>query len=107
MTGKSSDEEPAQQDFGIIPNKIYRKSHPETQGILGLSPTGIDEAILNKELPPPVPLTAYGKAVGWYGFTLIQVIKDRLTKAEARAAAPPHREQSRRKSNKRKYRGRP
>ena len=71
-------------EFGIEPNKIYRKTHPETRKILGLKPTAIDDAIADGTLPEPWPLTSHGKATGWLGEQLIEVQRNRLAAAEQR-----------------------
>jgi predicted DNA-binding transcriptional regulator AlpA len=104
---EQSDEAADSEQFGIERFRVYRKTHKITPQILGVTHSAIEHAIADGTLPPPVPLTAYGKATGWYGFQLIQVIKDRLSKAEARAAAPPHRELCRRKKNKKPKGARP
>jgi predicted DNA-binding transcriptional regulator AlpA len=75
--------------FGIRPEFVYRKTDPETLRILGLRSTAIDDAIARGDIPPPAPLTASGRSVGWYGFTLIQVIERRLAAASSQRRAPP------------------
>src|SRR5262249_48462981 len=75
--------------YGIRPEFVYRKSDPETRRILGLKPTAIDDAIARGDIDPPAPLTATGKAMGWYGFQLIEMIERRLAAAPLRRAAPP------------------
>ena len=76
----------AEEEFGIKPHRVYRKSHKITREILGLGPTAIDEAIADNALPPPMPLTAHGKATGWMGWQLIEVQRKRLAAAAQRAA---------------------
>ena len=71
----------ADQNFGIEPSWLYRKSSEETRKILGLRPTQIDAAIASGDLPPPVRLTASGRACGWLGQTLIQLIRERQARA--------------------------
>lgn len=75
--------------YGIRPEFVYRKSDPETRRILGLGQTAIDDAIKRGDIVPPAPLTAQGKACGWYGFQLIQMIDRRLAAAPLHRAAPP------------------
>jgi hypothetical protein len=69
--------------FGINPSRIYRKFARETQDILGLKRTAIEEAIENGDIPPPLPLTDHGTATGWMGITLIELQRKRLAKTEA------------------------
>jgi predicted DNA-binding transcriptional regulator AlpA len=88
----SADDDNIAAQFGIEPCRLYRTTHQTTRKIIGLKNTAIKEAIKNGSLPPPVSLTAHGKASGWYGFTLIELIKDRLAKAEQRRAAQPHKQ---------------
>jgi hypothetical protein len=76
-------------DYGIAPQDIYRKSDPATRKILGLGATAVDEAIRDGTLPAPLPLTAHGKAQGWYGWQLINVIKQRLAAAATRQVVMP------------------
>ena len=77
------------EQYGIRPQWVYRKYHPETLKILGLQPTAIDQAIEDGVLPEPMPLTGHGKACGWMGWQLIEVMKKRLEAAQQRAAAKP------------------
>jgi hypothetical protein len=86
----SADDDDIAEQYGIERHRLYRTTHQTTRKIIGLQNTAIKEAIKNGSLPPPVLLTAHGKASGWYGFQLIQLVKDRLAKAEARRGAPPH-----------------
>ena len=76
-------------DYGIKPQNIYRKSDRVTREILGLGATTIDEAIKDGTLPAPLPLTAHGKALGWYGWQLIGVMKQRLVAAAQRQVVMP------------------
>ena len=70
-----------QDKYGIRAAWIYRKYDRETQRILGLSPSAIDVGIKKGELPTPLELTASGKASGFLGAQLIQVIEKRLARA--------------------------
>ena len=82
-----SDLAPYNNPNGIIPAKLYRKSHRETLDIIGLRPTQVDEEIRNGTLPPPAPLTAHGKAAGWWGFQLVKYVEQRRELAQQRATA--------------------
>jgi predicted DNA-binding transcriptional regulator AlpA len=72
---------------GISPHRIYRKYAKETQEILGLGRSAIEEAIKNGDIPPPLPLTEHGSATGWLGEMLIEIQNKRIARAEQRAAA--------------------
>lgn len=72
------------ENFGLVPNHVYRKTDPNTRKILGLSATQIDEAINNGTLPPPFDVLPGGHAKGWMGLTLIQLLRERLARAEAK-----------------------
>jgi hypothetical protein len=85
----STDEPSTANEFGIIPYKLYRKSLKTTREILGLGPTQINAEIENKTLPPPVSLTKDGKAKGWYGYVLIELVKERQKQALERAPPKP------------------
>ena len=82
------------ENFGINPAWIYRKTAPETRRILGLKPTQIDEEIAKGNLEPPLELTAAGKARGWLGATLIKIQRERLARATAKQRALPKREKT-------------
>jgi hypothetical protein len=77
----------ADENFGINPAWIYRKSDENTRRILGLGPTQIDEEIAKGNLPPPMELTPSGKAKGWLGSVLIQIQRERLARAAAKQRA--------------------
>jgi predicted DNA-binding transcriptional regulator AlpA len=77
----------SEDKFGIKAAWTYRKSHRDTQHILGMGLSAIDKAIRDGTLPPPAPLTKHGKAKGWGGWQLIQVVEERLKAAQQRAAA--------------------
>jgi hypothetical protein len=74
-------------EFGIRPQWIYRRNHRETRRILGLEDNAIDGLIAEGALPPPIPLTKSGKAVGWWGWQLIAYVKRKANEAEERAQA--------------------
>jgi hypothetical protein len=69
------------ETYGIVPHFFYRKTDPETRRIIGLRPTQIDEAVRNGDLPPPASVTSIGRAVGWQGATLIEIIRARQQRA--------------------------
>lgn len=75
------------ENFGINPAWIYRKTDPGTLRIIGLKATAIDEEIAKGNLPPPMDLTPAGKAKGWLGATLIKIQRERLARAAAKQAA--------------------
>jgi hypothetical protein len=75
------------ETYGIDPARIYRKYAPETQRILGLGKSAIEDAIKDGHIPPPLPLTEHGYATGWMGTTLIELQKKRLALAAERFAA--------------------
>jgi len=79
--------EDKEKTFGIDPARIYRKYCKETQKILGLGRSAIEDAIKNGDIPPAMPLTAHGYATGWLGCVLIEVQRRRLALAAERHAA--------------------
>jgi len=86
VTGQKTTEE--ETTFGIDPGRVYRKYDKRTQEILGLRRSAINQAIEDGHIPPPMPLTESGSAVGWLGSVLIAVQRKRLAKAEAWQASP-------------------
>jgi predicted DNA-binding transcriptional regulator AlpA len=76
-------------EFGIVPGRVYRKSDPATREILGMGDTSIDEAIKSGYLPPPMPLTKWGKSCGWLGSQLIELQRRRLAAAAERQYQTP------------------
>jgi hypothetical protein len=73
---------------GIRPHWFYRRTSPETLRIIGhKSASSVNEAIADGTLPPLVPLTAKGRACGWFGFQLVDYVKGRMAAAQVRAVA--------------------
>jgi predicted DNA-binding transcriptional regulator AlpA len=72
------------ENFGIVPGQIYRRSDKTTQKIIGLKNTAIEDAIARGELPKPVKLTDSGNATGWLGQQLIELQRSRFAKAKKR-----------------------
>ena len=53
----------------LTPNEIIRKC--DAGPYFGLKPTQLDEAINRGEIPPPAKLRKSGRAVAWWGKTII------------------------------------
>jgi hypothetical protein len=87
MKKKADDPFAIADEFGIRPQWIYRRNHKETKRILGLEDNAIDALIEQGALPPPIPLTRAGKAVGWWGWQLIAYVKRKAKEAEDRLKA--------------------
>jgi hypothetical protein len=73
-------------EFGIEPSRFYRRSSEQTRAILGLSEGAINTAIKDGSLPLPVPLTQHGRACGWYGWQLVELVRARMELVSAREA---------------------
>jgi hypothetical protein len=67
----------------IHPDYIYRLSSPVVRGVLGLGITQAQLAVERGELPPPIPLTASGRAMGYTGQMLLDIQAERLARAAA------------------------
>src|SRR5690242_6400367 len=80
----------------LIAHYFYRKHGPTARHVIGLGPTMIDKKIRTGELPAPIQLFEGGKALGWYGQTLIELMQSRIAKAvdmmppQAPSGANPH-----------------
>jgi predicted DNA-binding transcriptional regulator AlpA len=62
--------------------QFYRKGEAEIY--FGCGPTKIDQMIADGEIEPPISITDTGRAVGWFGETIIAWQQRR--KAAARAS---------------------
>jgi predicted DNA-binding transcriptional regulator AlpA len=71
----------------IVPHFAYRVGSTIVDRVIGLGRTQRREAVERGELPPPVKLTATGRAMAYLGSQLIQIQQQRLAAAKAEAEA--------------------
>jgi hypothetical protein len=69
---------------GLEPDEIVRKS--KGHKYFGLKYGALEDAIERGDIPPPVSLTASGRARGWFGRQIIEHQQRRLAAAKQSAA---------------------
>jgi hypothetical protein len=74
MTGKLKE---------LEPNEIVRFYNAAKY--FGYQPTQLRKKIESSEIPPPVPLSDDGRALGWFGWQIIEHQQKRLAAAQAAA----------------------
>jgi hypothetical protein len=57
----------------LRPDRFYRRNEVIEQKYLGYSDTQLEEKIRAGEIDPPVRLSRNGRAVGWFGRTIIKL----------------------------------
>jgi predicted DNA-binding transcriptional regulator AlpA len=64
----------------LNPDFFYRKS--DAWAYFGYRPTQLDEKIKLGEIPRPIDLSDTGRAIGWFGRTILAWQRDRVAKAK-------------------------
>jgi predicted DNA-binding transcriptional regulator AlpA len=67
--------------YDIDPAKFYRKALSADRKLFGYSDTVQDQKIKLGEIPPPIKLSPSGRAVGWFGRTIIEYQRKLLRQA--------------------------
>jgi predicted DNA-binding transcriptional regulator AlpA len=66
----------------LEPNQVVRKHNGYSY--FGLKSTALDDAIKSDLIPKPVKLTPGGRAVGWFGWQIIEWQRQRIDAADKR-----------------------
>ena len=74
-------------DHGLVPHFVYRKTSKTAQRVLGLGISQINEGIRDGSIPQPIDLTPNGRAKGWTGAQLIEHQQKRLAERRKPAGA--------------------
>lgn len=75
-----------EQPQPLDPEAIYRFPEVVRRRLFGYRPTQLYEKIKDGLIPPPFPLSDDGRAVGWFGKTIIKYHEERQAAAELKAA---------------------
>jgi predicted DNA-binding transcriptional regulator AlpA len=63
-------------DGPLSPDLFYRIT--DARKYFGLKPTQLSERIKSRDIPPPVKLSASGRAAGWFGRTILAWQAERI-----------------------------
>ena len=68
----------------LNPDLLYRLR--DARKYFGLAPTQLTERIKSGDIPPPVKLSASGRATGWFGRQIIAWQAERIAASKMEAA---------------------
>lgn len=68
---KTIDKKYPPQYLPLVPDRFYRKSETIANRYYGIGATQLEKKIAAGEIAPPIKLSPTGRALGWFGRTII------------------------------------